>query len=90
MAALLDDDIVDAFDPNDPELRPGDIVLTDVKSKYLSKTNITAALLFVFGLLTAFKVLPEGAATPEVVGVVVSSGAALVAFFRTIAKQVLK
>ena len=68
----------------------GDAVIVPVKSKYLSKTNITGVLLAVLGVLTALGYVPAAAATPEVVGSVVAAGGVLVVFFRTIAGSVLK
>lgn len=64
--------------------------LAPVKSKWASKTNITAALLAVFGLLAAFGLLPADLATPQSVGAIVTAGAALVAFFRTTATHILQ
>lgn len=73
-----------------PKLVVGDVVPVEVKSKYLSKTNITAALLSVFGLLVASGKLPPEIATPAAVGGVVTAGGVLVAIFRTIAKGIVK
>lgn len=67
----------------------GDTQTVPVKSKWTSKTNITGALIFLFGLLTAFGKLPASLAGPEVAGTVVAAGGVLVTFFRTIAKSVL-
>jgi hypothetical protein len=61
----------------------------EVKSPFLSKTNITGALLAIFGLLAAFGALPAELAAPEVVGGVVAAGGTLVIFFRTFTNAVL-
>lgn len=75
---------------NDNTIEVGDVLNVPVKSKYLSKTNITGALLAMLGLLTALGYVPAALATPEVVGSVVTAGGVLVVFFRTIANSVLK
>lgn len=63
--------------------------IADVKSPFLSKTNITAALLSVFGLLVAFGKLPTDYSTPEFVGGLVAAGGAVVIAFRTFTNAVL-
>jgi hypothetical protein len=72
-----------------PALSPGDRTVATVKSKYLSKTNITAVLLVLFGAATAFGALPDTLSTPEAVGSIVSAGGVLVVFFRTLTKNIL-
>jgi hypothetical protein len=70
-------------------LIPGDIATVPVKSKWGSKTNITAILLGFFGLLVASGKLPPELATPGSVGGIVTAGSVLVALFRTYAKAIL-
>lgn len=61
-----------------------------VKSSLTSKTNITALLLAIFGLLTAFGALPAGFDTAGFVGGVVTLGAGAVALFRTFSTAILR
>lgn len=61
-----------------------------MKSSFASKTNITALLLALFGLATAFGYLPTDFDTNGFVGTVVTIGAAAVALFRTFSKSVLR
>jgi len=68
----------------------GALATVEVKSKWTSKTNITAILLTFFGLLTATGHLPAAVATPEAVGGIVAAGGVLVAFFRTISNALRK
>jgi hypothetical protein len=70
-------------------ITPDNIVPAEAKSPFLSKTNITGALLSIFGLLTAFGKLPAEYSTPEFVGGVVAAGGVVVIAFRTFTNSVL-
>lgn len=62
----------------------------EVKSKYTSKTNITAALLLIFSVLGMIGKLPAGFEASTGAEAVVGAGAVLVMFFRTISRAVLR
>lgn len=56
--------------------------MTDLKSKWRSKTFVTNVLLSVFGLLVAVGLLPEGLDGNVIVGTLVAVGGGLGALFR--------
>lgn len=64
--------------------------LADVKSAFLSKTNITALLLLIFSVLVGFGALPADYATESFVATVVGAGATLVMVFRTFTNAILR
>jgi hypothetical protein len=68
----------------------GTTTTVPVKSKFGSKTNITGALIAIFGLLGVFDILPGDLDTTATAGAVVTAGGVLVTFFRTIARSVLR
>ncbi len=68
----------------------GTITTVPVKSKFGSKTNITGALLAIFGVLGVFDILPGDLDLTSTAGAVVAAGGVLVTFFRTVARSVLR
>lgn len=60
-----------------------------VKSPVKSKTNITAVILAVFGVLTALGVLPPEVSNAEFVGSVTAAASVLIVAFRTLSNAVL-
>lgn len=69
---------------------PVETTTAEVKSKFASKTNITGALIALFGLLGIFDVLPTSLDTTTLAGSVVTAGGVLVTMFRTLTRSVLK
>jgi hypothetical protein len=60
-----------------------------VKSPFLSKTNITAAVMLLLGLAGLVGILPDNLVNEQTGGTVVAIGSALVIAFRTFSNSVL-
>lgn len=71
-------------------MEPNVTTTATVKSPLLSKTNITAALMLLFSLLSGTDSLSAGLDAPDAAAGVVAAGSVLVIFFRTISKAVLR